>query len=62
MNVTARNAIALPQIVWWQDRNMVSLVKRTAFKACNETEFDEAQANVSRMPVSQAAARFLFLV
>ena len=63
MNVTARNAIALPQIVWWQDRNMVSLVKRTAFKACNETEFDEAVAvarDLQLSPLRKQIYAFVF--
>lgn len=51
MNITALKPIAgshVPAVAeWWRDQKMVSLVKRTAFKDCNDTEFDEAVA-VSR--------------
>lgn len=47
MNVLTRTPTALPQVSWWQTPNMVSLVRRTAFKDCNINEFDEAVA-VSR--------------
>jgi len=52
MNAPARSAVAVPQLVWWQDRNMVSLIKRSAFKACNETEFDEAVAVARELGLS----------
>lgn len=51
MNVAALKPISgshVPAVAeWWRDPKMVSLVKRTAFKDCNDTEFDEAVA-VSR--------------
>lgn len=37
---------------WWRDHKMVSLVKRTAFKDCNETEFDEAVAVARELRLS----------
>jgi len=43
MSVTLmKSAPPAANIVWWQDSKMLSLVKRTAFKDCNDTEFDEA--------------------
>lgn len=39
-----RSTAITPRTEWWTDRNMVSLVKRTAFRDCNTDEFDEAVA------------------
>lgn len=46
--VAARSPLYnLPVVEWWRDSKLIALVKRTAFKTCNDTEFDEAVA-VSR--------------
>lgn len=63
MNITAKTATAMPSIVWWQDRNMLSLVKRTAFKDCNNTEFDEAVAvcrELNLSPLRKQIFAFVF--
>lgn len=45
MRMTTSSTPAVAE--WWRDPRMVSLVKRTAFKDCNDSEFDTAVA-VSR--------------
>jgi phage recombination protein Bet len=53
MNVLAtRSSTAIGNIAWWQDRNMISLVRKTAFKDCNEIEFDEAVAVARELNLS----------
>lgn len=34
----------LPPVEWWRTDSMVSLIKRSAFRDCNDVEFDEAVA------------------
>lgn len=55
MNIaTLRPSTSLMPVMtdWWRDQNMVALVKKTAFKDCNDTEFDEAVAVARELKLS----------
>lgn len=52
MNVLTRTPAATQQIAWWENRNMIALVRNTAFKDCNATEFDQAVAVARELNLS----------
>lgn len=52
MNVAALRTVGPQPIGWWSDPKMLSLVQKTAFKDCNQVEFDEAVAVARELNLS----------
>ena len=52
MSLAAFKPAQPPTLQWWTDPKMLSLVKRTSFRSCNETEFDEAVAVARELRLS----------
>lgn len=51
------------RVVWYQDNNMIALVRKTSFKDCNATEFDEAVAvarDLGLSPLRKQIYAFVF--
>jgi phage recombination protein Bet len=52
MNVAALRTVSPQPLGWWSDPKMLSLVQKTAFKDCNQVEFDEAVAVARELNLS----------